>query len=157
MSKNNKSKSQGAKKESFELDPQLIEDVRAIIKRAQKQTARKVSSGKTYKKPDLGKNIIEEEQDGQNSTYLFDELVKELSENLMRNIDARELRRFRQFYLYFPRREAVRPELSWSHYRLLLHIENKSEREFYLEKAISERWSARELEQNIKNQYYDKW
>ena len=70
--------------------------------------------------------------------------------------DARELRRIRQFYLCFQIRDTVCPELSWSHYRLLIRIENERTRQFYLNEFIGQHWSVRKLDRNISSQYYQR-
>jgi hypothetical protein len=55
----------------------------------------------------------------------------------------------RQFYLLFPIWYSVRPELSWSHYRTLIKIEDQKIRDFYMNEAIKGNWSVRELERQI--------
>lgn len=60
----------------------------------------------------------------------------------------------RQFYQSFPKRNAVRTELSWTHYRALLQIDNAHARDWYLHEAINQSWSARALERQISPLYY---
>ena len=48
----------------------------------------------------------------------------------------------------------MRPELSWSHYRLLIRIEEKPIRDFYICESINQHWSTRKLDRNISSQYY---
>ena len=55
----------------------------------------------------------------------------------------------RQFYLIFSKRNALRTELSWTHYRLLLRVENDKARDFYINEAVNGNWSARQLEREI--------
>ena len=55
----------------------------------------------------------------------------------------------RQFYLTFPNRHALRDDLSWTHYRLLMRVENEKARNFYLEEAVKAQWSTRQLERQI--------
>jgi predicted nuclease of restriction endonuclease-like (RecB) superfamily len=71
-------------------------------------------------------------------------------------LDERELRKMRQFYFLFPIRDALRPELTWSHYRLLLRIEHQVAREYYLKEAADEGWGTRLLERNIQNLYFER-
>jgi len=59
-----------------------------------------------------------------------------LTDELGKGFDERELRRIRQFYSTYPIRGALRPELRWSHYRLLLRIENEKARAWYLAEAV---------------------
>ncbi len=62
----------------------------------------------------------------------------------------------RQFYNVYPIRSAVRPELSWSHYRVLIRITNSDARQYYTDEAVSQRWSYRTLERNYNTLYYER-
>lgn len=62
----------------------------------------------------------------------------------------------RQFYLFFPIRDAPRLELSWTHYRLLLRVENESARLWYMNEAATQNWSTRALERQINTLYYER-
>lgn len=62
----------------------------------------------------------------------------------------------RQFYLTFPNRHALRDELSWTHYRLLMRVENEKARNFYLEEAVKAQWSTRQLELQINTLFYER-
>lgn len=62
----------------------------------------------------------------------------------------------RQFYLTFPNRHALRDELSWTHYRLLMRVENEKARNFYLEEAVKAQWSTRQLEHQINTLFYER-
>lgn len=66
------------------------------------------------------------------------------------------LRNMRQLYLTFPIRYALRSELSWTHYRSLMRVENKKAREFYLEEAINSNWSTRQLDRQINSYFYER-
>ena len=69
---------------------------------------------------------------------------------------AANLKNMRQFYLTFPKSYAPRSELSWTHYRLLMRVENEKAREFYTEEAIKSNWSTRQLERQINSFFYEK-
>ena len=66
------------------------------------------------------------------------------------------LKNMRQFYLIFPKSYALRSELSWTHYRLLMRVENKNARQFYIEEAIKSNWSTRQLERQINSFFYER-
>ena len=68
----------------------------------------------------------------------------------------RELRRMRQFYQVFSIRCALRPELSWTHYRLLMRVENEERRTWYMNEAADAGWSSRQLDRQIQTFYYDR-
>jgi len=138
----------------------LLEEIRSILNKARQQAINTVNSAMVFAYWDIGKRIVEEEQKGseraQYGTYLLRELAKDLSNDFGKSFDARELRRIRQFYLCFPIRDTVCPELSWSHYRLLIRLEDQRIRQFYLKESIGQHWSVRKLDRNISSQYYQR-
>jgi predicted nuclease of restriction endonuclease-like (RecB) superfamily len=73
-----------------------------------------------------------------------------------KGFDARNLRNMRAFYLQYPIWNAVRAELSWTHYRTLLRIDNPVAREWYAREALEQNWSARALERQIGVLYYER-
>lgn len=117
----------------------------------------------------IGRIIVETEQQGQDRADYGIHLIEALSEELTRHYGkgykTTNLWWFRQFYLVFPIlhavrgelnsiRQQLRTELTWTHYRLLLKIENEQERHFYLHNAADENWSYRTLNRLIKSRYY---
>ena len=62
----------------------------------------------------------------------------------------------RQFYLIFPNRHTLCSELSWSHYRLIMRIENEKARDYYIQETIASNWSVRALERQINSLYYER-
>lgn len=135
------------------LKKAFVEDIKAILKRARHTAVKAVNSAMVFAYWEIGKRIVEEEQKGKERAeygkYLLKELAENLSQDFNKSFDARELRRIRQFYLCFPIRDTVRPELSWSHYRLLIRIENEIIRRFYLQESIDQHWSASWKETSI--------
>ena len=107
----------------------------------------------------IGKQIVEA-QDGNERAEYGTQLLKYLSEQLTRDFgkgfDERELRKIRQFYLTFPIRDAVRPELYWTHYRLIMRAENEIARNFYIDECIKSNWSTRQLERQINTHFYER-
>ena len=84
------------------------------------------------------------------------ELSIELSREFGKGFNERELRRFRQFFITFPKWDTLRPELSWSHYRLLIRVLNEKARNYYLHEAANQHWSYRTLERNYNTLYYER-
>ena len=86
--------------------------------------------------------------------------LKELSEQMTRDFGkgftVTNLKYMRQFYLTFPNGHALRGELSWTHYRLLMKVENDNAREFYMQEAIKSQWSTRQLERQINSFFYER-
>jgi predicted nuclease of restriction endonuclease-like (RecB) superfamily len=62
----------------------------------------------------------------------------------------------KQFYLEFPILHALRGELTWTHYRLLLKVQNETARQYYLQESIDCQWSTRELERQVNSFYYER-
>ncbi|MEX1003114.1 MAG: PDDEXK nuclease domain-containing protein [Crocinitomicaceae bacterium] len=143
-----------------ELSKSFVEEIKGILSRARQNAVTAVNSAMVYAYWEIGKRIVEEEQNGKERAsygkYILDGLAESLSDDFGKSFDARELRRIRQFYLCFPIRDTVRPELSWSHYRLLIRVENEDIRLFYINESIEQHWSTRKLDRNISSQYYQR-
>lgn len=109
---------------------------------------------------EIGREIVEEEQGGSEraeyGSYLIKGLSVKLSQKYGQGFDESNLRNIRQFYVVFPIRDALRHELSWTHYRMLMRVEKASAREFYLKEAVEGNWSTRQLKRQINTLYYDR-
>jgi predicted nuclease of restriction endonuclease-like (RecB) superfamily len=108
---------------------------------------------------EIGQAIVAA-QEGKERAEYGSALLKYLSENLTKEFgkgyDERNLRNMRAFYLAFPIRNALRTELSWTHYRLLLKVENDVSRQFYLDECVKSNWSTRQLERQINSFFYER-
>lgn len=108
----------------------------------------------------IGRVIVEEEQKGRKRAGYGQELIAELARRLTtdfgKGFDERNLWFMKQFYLTFPILNAVRSELSWTHYRILLRVEKEEARNFYLNESINSRWSTRELERQMNSLLYER-
>lgn len=74
----------------------------------------------------------------------------------MNNQEVTFFQHMRSFFLHFPIRDALRRELSWTHYRLLLRVEKTDAQRFYEIKAVNARWSTRELERQINSLLFER-
>ena len=83
-------------------------------------------------------------------------LAAHLTKEFGKGFTERELRRMRQFFLMFSKRDTLCPELSWSHYRLLMRVQNDRARTFYLEECAKSGWSVRQLERQITTFYFER-
>ena len=111
----------------------------------------------------IGKRIFEEEQNGKERAeygeYLIKNLAIELKNVLGKGFSVANLKNFRQFYIVFPdfqKSYTVRSQLSWSHYRLIMRVENERARNYYLTESSEQQWSTRILERNINSFYYER-
>ena len=120
----------------------------------------------------IGKRIVEQEQNGQSRAgygdYLLVNLSKYLSDSFGKGFSEANLRNFRTFYLIFPEFDQFSTHragrlqnvthrvtnLTWTHWRLIIRLDNQEEREYYIKEAAEQNWSSRLLERNIKSGYY---
>jgi hypothetical protein len=109
---------------------------------------------------EIGRIIVEEEQAGKQRADYGKRLIEEVSERLKldfgKGFDRSNLRHMRAFFLTYPIRDALRRELSWTHYCLLLRVDSPEARAFYEAEAINARWSTRELERQINSLLFDR-
>ena len=103
---------------------------------------------------EVGKLLIEA-QGGEERAKYGDRLNKEYSERLYNELgkkyDITTLKRYRQFYLNIEKGAALRHQLSWTHYRELLTLDNVNELNYYVEITIEQNLSYRQLREKIKN------
>lgn len=107
----------------------------------------------------IGKIIHQIQNENERAEYgvgLLDFLAKKLSQDFGKGFSRRNLSNMRAFYFAFPERETLKENLSWTHYRLLLQVENKIERQFYFEECSKSMWSTRQLERQINTFYYQR-
>lgn len=108
----------------------------------------------------IGKIIVEHEQNGSLRAEYGKAVLNRLSEQLTaefgKGFDVRNLRNMRAFYRAFPKWNAVRSDLTWTHYRLLLRVENESARNWYMEESVRSSWSSRQLERQNSALYYER-
>ncbi len=109
----------------------------------------------------IGKEIIEYEQNGKYRANYGENLIKKLSEKLTqkygKGFSQRNLRSFRQFYLSFPKWQSVPAKLSWTHITIILRIDEPLKREFYIIQSQKENWSYRELERQINSSVFERF
>ena len=107
----------------------------------------------------IGKSIVKEQNGEERAEYgtgLLKELSKQMTQDFGRGFTVANLKNMRQFYLIFPNGYALRSELSWTHYRLLMRVENDNARQFYMDEAVKSQWSTRQLERQINTFFYER-
>ena len=108
----------------------------------------------------IGRHVVEYEQQGaRRAAYgkqLLAMLAKSLTAEFGKGFDETNLRKMRLFYLAFPIRDALRLELSWTHYRRLLRVDIDAARAWYMDEAANQNWSSRALERQISTLYYER-
>lgn len=108
----------------------------------------------------IGRIIVEHEQDGNVRAGYGKSVLQELSNRLTKDFgkgfSVRTLQQMKKFYVMFPNMNALRSQLTWTHYRLLLSVENEQARRWYMDEAIASAWSSRQLERQISTLYYER-
>jgi len=144
-------------------NPAFFNEVRAILAKARGAAYRSVNVIMVEAYWRIGQRIVEEEQAGASRAAYGRELIRELSRQLRgefgKGFSIANLKNFRQFYLTFPDREkgyALRSELSWTHYRLVMRVDDPKARDYYIQEAADQLWSSRQLERNIASGWYER-
>lgn len=140
--------------------PNLLASLRSLIAQARQQVLRQVDIVQVQTCWHIGRHIVEFEQDGQSrAAYgkrLLPQLGQSLSQEFGKGFDASNLRYMRLFYQAFPKCDALRHELSWTHYRLMLRVDGPAARQWYMREAAEQNWSTRVLERHIGTLYYER-
>ncbi len=158
----------------------LYLQIRDVLEEARSTAYRAVNFAMVQAYWHIGRVIVEEEQQGQTTAgygeYLIRELSVRLTKEFGKGFDKRNLWFMRSFYTAFEivnavrsqsapteighavrdQLPAIRPELSWTHYRLLLKVERPDVRQFYLKECIAANWSTRQLERQLSSSYYER-
>jgi len=138
----------------------LLDSVRALIQQARQQALKAVDTIQVNTCWEIGRHIVEFEQGGSDRAEYGKGLVRELARALTtefgKGFDASNLWHMRRFFLAFPKIDALRRELSWTHYRTLLRVDDETTRNRYMNEAASQNWSTRALERQIGTLYYER-
>lgn len=141
------------------MDTRFYEQIKSILEAARNQAYSAANSAMVQAYWSIGKNIVEQQGKSERAEYgmqLLQELSKQLTRDFGRGFTASNLRNMRQFYLTFPNCYALRSNLSWTHYRMLMRVENEKARNFYLEECEKANWSTRQLERQIDSFFYER-
>ncbi len=142
-----------------ELTP-LLGTLRQLIADARTRALRAVDEVQVQTCWQVGRHIVEFEQGGAaRAAYgrrLLPLLAEQLTADFGRGFDTSNLRYMRLFYQAFPNCDALRHELSWTHYRLLTKLESEEARQWYMNEAAAQNWSTRALERQMGTLYYER-
>ena len=147
-------------KEYKYIDNNFYKDIREIIESARTRIYRNMQNEMVLAYWHIGKMIVEK-QGGADRAKYGDGLIKELSIKMTTDFgsgyDISNLKRMRQFYLRFKKGDTLCHQLSWSHYRLLISIDDENARDFYLKETINGCWSVRQLAREIHTFSYQRY
>ncbi len=141
------------------IDLKFYSNIKEILENARRKSYNAVNFAMVEAYWEIGKSIVEK-QGGNNTAEYGKQLLKELAIVLTKDygkgFDESNLRRMRQFYLNFKKRGTLCHELTWSHYRLIMRVENENARNFYVEETVKGNWSVRQLERQINTKSYER-
>ncbi len=138
----------------------LFQSIKEIIAQAREKVFRMANSTLLLTYWEIGRLIVKDEQQGKERAEYGKFTLKNLSQRLIfefgKGFDESNLRNMRSFFQAFPIRDALRHELSWTHYRLILRQENEQKKTYYLNESIQNNWSSRDLKRQINSLAYER-
>jgi predicted nuclease of restriction endonuclease-like (RecB) superfamily len=142
-----------------DIEEELFGGVRDILNNARKRAYTAVNSSMVEAYWNIGRLIVEKQGGAERAAY-GDRLLIGLSEMLTseygKGFSEGNLRYIRQFYVTFQKRHALRDKLTWTHYRMIMRVEDPRAREYYLEECDRGNWSTRQLERQINSFCYER-
>ena len=142
------------------INQSVITDIKAIILNAKDTAIRLVDHERTKMYWHIGKRIFEEEQDGKDraeyGNYLTRFIADQLQPEYGSGFSKRQVELFRQFYRTFPIANAVRSQLGWTHYKMILRLDDEDKRNFYIAEAIKNNWTTRQLERQVNSSLWER-
>ena len=147
-------------KQLTDIDSKLIVEIKELLLLSREKLQTSVNSVMVQTYWQIGKMIVEDEQNGKSrakyGTQQLQEIATALTEDFGKGFDVTNLRKMRQFYVVFSIQDSVSLKLSWTHYRRLIRIENTDAREWYIKESIENNWSARALDRQVSKLYYER-
>ncbi len=141
-------------------DNNFYKSIKKILQTARDSAYRQVNFIMVEAYWHIGQRIVEEEQKGEDRAKYGSYLIKELSERLTadfgKGFSKRNIYNMKKFYLAFPKVQTLSAQLTWSHYVLLLRVENPKAREYYMQECVKSNWGTRALERQIGTHYYER-
>ncbi|MDO8685318.1 MAG: PDDEXK nuclease domain-containing protein [Clostridiales bacterium] len=138
-------------------ESQVYESIRAALTDARTRAFNAINSAMVTAYWEIGREIAETVGDrAEYGKQLLQFLSEKLTAEFGKGFTIANLRNMRQFYQMFPNRYALRSELTWTHYRMLMRVDEQNRREFYLNESVESGWTSRQLERQINSFYYER-
>lgn len=137
----------------------IFQEIKEILQEAKNKVYKVANNAMVEAYWNIGRVIVEKQGGKDKAEYgtaLLKNLSREMTKEFGKGFTLTNLKYMRQFYLTFPKSHALSDQLSWTHYRLLMRVENENARNFYLEESIKENWSTRQLERQITTLFYER-
>ncbi len=142
------------------VNKSIIADIKTIIVQSKDNAIRAVDHQRTLMYWHIGRRIFEEEQEGKDradyGTFLIKYLSGQLQPEFGSGFSVRQIELFRQFYRTFPIANALRSQLSWTQYKLLIRLDNQDKIEFYIAETVKNNWTSRQLERQVYSSLYER-
>ena len=146
--------------QSLTFNKKIIEDIKEVIVSSRQKVAYEVNNTMLLAYWNVGKIIVENEQNGNIKAEYGKQVMKELSKELRKilgsGFSVSNLFNMRRFYITYPKFQTLSGKLSWSHYCELLSIEKEEERKFYEKECVNSNWSVRELKRQIDTSLFER-
>ena len=148
--------------ENYQLSPNnpMILEIRKLLENARNNIAQQVNTELLTTYWNIGRIIVEYEQQSQLRAEYGKQTLKELSKELTREFgkgfSRSNLQNMRAFYLAYEKCQTPSGKLAWSHYCELLTISDEGKRSFYEKEAVNSGWSVRELKRQIESSLYER-
>jgi predicted nuclease of restriction endonuclease-like (RecB) superfamily len=138
----------------------FFESIRQVIILSRQRVYRMANSALLESYWTIGKLIVEDEQKGKTKAEYGKATLKNLAQQLTlefgKGFDERNLNNMRAFYNGFPIWDALRTELSWTHYRLISRLDTEQKRNYYLQESVHSNWNSRELQRQINSMAFER-
>ncbi|ALF22921.1 hypothetical protein RO03_07595 [Fusobacterium nucleatum subsp. nucleatum] len=142
-----------------EIEDSIYKEIKSILEQARNKVYKVANSTMVEAYWNIGRVIVEKQGGNNKAEYgaaLIKNLSKKMTKEFGKGFTVANLKNMRQFYLIFQKSYALRSELTWTHYRLLMRVENENARNFYIEECIKSNWSTRQLERQITTLFYER-
>ena len=142
------------------INQSVITDIKTIIHGAKDTAIRLVDYQRTLMYWNIGRRIFEEEQEGKDradyGNYLTEFIAKQLEPEYGSGFSKRQIELCRQFYRTFPIANTLYSQLTWSQYKLLLRLDTKDKKDFYIAETVKNNWTVRQLERQIYSNLWER-
>jgi len=139
---------------------QLLDSIKKVITESRQRVFRMANSALLQTYWQIGKLIIDEEQNGNEKAEYgkatLRNLAKQLTLEFGKGFDYTNLTNMRKFFLAFPILDALRQELSWTHYRLICRLDSEEKRNYYLNESVATNWNSRTLQRQINSMAFER-
>jgi len=147
------------KKYSLDMD-EIYVQIKGVLTQARSHAYNAVNFAMVQAYWKIGQIIVKYEQNGEiRAAYakgILIELSRKMTDEFGTGFSVRNLQQIRKFYLTFPNANALRSELTWTHYRSLIRIKDDKIRNWYMNETIKSCWSYRQLDRQISTFYYER-